>query len=175
MCIFRETGGGEKRRLHMTTSDSAIAQNKITHAHVDSDIKKQALSKANSESATHALKIKPWHDVILVHYRTIMSCFVFSFSMRILQHVTDLTMLSMYMCVFVNYSIWRISRSFLRNIPQEIANTSGVVLKLKLMNNIENDNGPLICFLGNASVQFLDFLEYIRVENPVFLEHKPVL
>jgi len=43
----------------MTTSDSAIAQHKITHSEVDQDIKKQALSKANSESATHMMKIKP--------------------------------------------------------------------------------------------------------------------
>ena len=48
---------GEKRKLHMTTSDSAIAQHKITHADVDKDLKKHALKKANSEGSARPNKI----------------------------------------------------------------------------------------------------------------------
>jgi hypothetical protein len=42
----------------MTTSDSALAQHKISDADVDKDIKKKALSKANSESTTQYLRVQ---------------------------------------------------------------------------------------------------------------------
>ncbi|KAL4231759.1 Serine/threonine-protein kinase 32C [Mactra antiquata] len=51
----RERESGDKRRLHVTTSDSAIAHHKID---LDQDIKKKALSKANSEGATQSLRVQ---------------------------------------------------------------------------------------------------------------------
>lgn len=53
----RERESGEKRRLHMTTSDSALAQHKITRTNIDKDMKKKVLSKANSEGATQYLRV----------------------------------------------------------------------------------------------------------------------
>ncbi|XP_052228733.1 serine/threonine-protein kinase 32A-like [Dreissena polymorpha] len=53
----RESEVRDKRRLHVTSSDSALAHHKVT-CDMERDIKKQALCKANSESATHALKVK---------------------------------------------------------------------------------------------------------------------
>ncbi|XP_053388692.1 serine/threonine-protein kinase 32A-like [Mercenaria mercenaria] len=54
----RERETGEKRRLRMTTSDSALAQHKISHSDVDKDFKKKALSKANSESTAQYLRVQ---------------------------------------------------------------------------------------------------------------------
>lgn len=42
----------------MTTSDSAIAQHKVSKTEIDKEIKKKALSKANSESTAQYLRVQ---------------------------------------------------------------------------------------------------------------------
>lgn len=55
----RERDSGEKRRLQTTKSDSAIAQNRISHTDGEQDHYKKTLNKANSEAAAQSVMNKP--------------------------------------------------------------------------------------------------------------------
>ncbi|XP_052771939.1 serine/threonine-protein kinase 32B-like isoform X2 [Mya arenaria] len=53
----RERDSNMKHRVHMTTSDSAIAQHRVASSDIDNGQKHSALTKANSEPASNLLKV----------------------------------------------------------------------------------------------------------------------